>query len=423
MKNYSIWNEYKMARYPRLEKDIITDILIIGGGLTGLNTFYALKDMPQKILLVEKNKLGQGISSRSSAKITYLQEGIYQKISNFKKAQAYYEANIEAMQNYAKIIKKEKIDCNLEIVKSILKAYQKKEIKKIKKEEELLTKFGNPNKASSSKHFYTYEGIFSYVIHPLKYLDAIAKLSLTKKHQIYEDTGINKIKRKKDYYLCYTDKNIVIQAKIVIIASFYPNFLYPYFFPLKCSLERSFLVALKSPNAYLSSINIQKPIHSLRYYQDYVIHVGNTHNLSNYQNIFLEGEYVWSNYDIMTFDHLPLIGYLKKNLIIATGYNTWGLTGSMLASLVIKDLINHKKNKYQKLFNPKRWSIKKIIKYPYHILMYIKAYFKGNIKRCPHMGCPLIYNDLENTFDCPCHGSRFSYQGKYIIGPSKKNLK
>ena len=71
MKNYSIWQEYKMKNnYPKLNNNINTDILIIGGGLTGINILYALKSNPKKIVLVEQNKIGQATTARSSAKIT-----------------------------------------------------------------------------------------------------------------------------------------------------------------------------------------------------------------------------------------------------------------------------------------------------------------------------------------------------------------
>ena len=61
-------------------------------------------------------------------------------------------------------------------------------------------------------------------------------------------------------------------------------------------------------------------------------------------------DYVWSNYDLMTLDHLPLIGFIDDNLILSTGYNTWGNSNGLLAGVIIKDLINNKYNIYKELF-------------------------------------------------------------------------
>ena len=117
MKNISIWQDTvnDSDKYETLKENIDVDILIIGGGITGCNTFYQFKDDKRKIALVEKNKLGSGSSSRSSAKLTFLQEDIYSRLNNIfgrDKTYLYYRSQKEALSTIKKLIEKENIDCD-----------------------------------------------------------------------------------------------------------------------------------------------------------------------------------------------------------------------------------------------------------------------------------------------------------------------
>ena len=74
MKNISIWRDKKVNSEPFLDENIETDILIIGGGITGLSTAYFLRDKGYKVCLTEKNYIGNGVTTKSTGKITYLQD-------------------------------------------------------------------------------------------------------------------------------------------------------------------------------------------------------------------------------------------------------------------------------------------------------------------------------------------------------------
>ena len=128
---------------------------------------------------------------------------------------------------------------------------------------------------------------------------------------------------------------------------------------------------------------------------------------------------------------MPFIGLIDNNLYLATGYNTWGLTNGTLAGKIISDLVLNKENKYTEIFNPKRplnlsILINTITNIGYNLKAYLKPKshsFDYQVKnKCPHMKCGLTFNKSENTWDCPCHGSRFDINGKCIQGPSTNNI-
>ena len=118
MKHKSIWNEYKTNNneIKEMKENISTDILIIGGGITGLTTAYYLKDSNKLITLIDKSTLVSGITSKTTAKITYLQQDIYRKLTNIhgkSTAKKYYDSQKEAINELLNIIKENNIECDL----------------------------------------------------------------------------------------------------------------------------------------------------------------------------------------------------------------------------------------------------------------------------------------------------------------------
>ena len=235
MKNKSIWLETKKPKTnASLNQNIDVDILIIGGGLTGISTAYELKDSNQKICLVERNTIGQGTTGNTTGKLTFLQAIKYskiQKIRNQKISKKYYESQIEALKIAENIIQKENIDCDFIKTTSYVYADAKKEIKKLTKEAKLLTKFKADIKINNNQNFKTISTENSFVFHPLKYLYALEEICLKSNIAIYENTPIISLKKINNKYLCQTSNNYQIKANKVVIACHYPFFLFPFFMP------------------------------------------------------------------------------------------------------------------------------------------------------------------------------------------------
>ena len=138
LKNKTLWLEGIDSKpNPSLNQDLDLDVLIIGGGMTGLSTAYHLKDSNLKVAIVDKDKVAHGVSSKTTGKLTFLQELIYTKLQKkFSKelVKMYLDSQIDAIKLVENIIKEHNISCDFEKVDSYVFASDVKEIKKIKEE-------------------------------------------------------------------------------------------------------------------------------------------------------------------------------------------------------------------------------------------------------------------------------------------------
>lgn len=478
MKNTSIWSDYKQKNIcSKLDKDLEVDVLIIGGGITGMSSAYHLINSGLKVCLVEKETIASGVTSRTTGKLTFLQENIYSKICKFhnkEKALKYLESQKDAIGLVCKIIKDNNIKCDLEKANSYL--FDDKKIKELNNEIELLKELKVniketnilPNGKIVNKGCYVSN---TYVFHPLKYLYSLKNIILKNNISIYENTKVVSINKVNDIYECITE-NHKIKSKYVVLALHYPYFLIPFFMPLKGYIEKSYIEAFKcKDNLKFSAINISKPTLSMRYHNDYELFLTNSHNAcikendkENFEGLLkckrIKPDYIWSNKDIITNDLLPFIGSVNKDktMLIGTGYNTWGMTNGSLAGKILSDIILKKENNYIELFNPlRKINAGKIISFPLILGSNAYSFIKSKVRKnkrwypnnvifekrngknvavyidnegsehvvynlCPHLKCSLNFNELEKTWDCPCHGSRFDIDGNSIEGPSNYNI-
>ncbi len=132
MKKMSIWEDIQNENVSgKLDRDLNVDVLIIGGGITGVSLAYQLKDSGRNICLVDSHKIGSGVTAKTTGKLTYLQGIIYSKLNknfSFLDAKLYYQSQKDAILEVKRIIEKEQIQCNFEKVESIVSAKEKKEI-------------------------------------------------------------------------------------------------------------------------------------------------------------------------------------------------------------------------------------------------------------------------------------------------------
>lgn len=480
MENNAIW---RLTDDSKIDTDINkeSDILIIGGGITGLSTAYFLKDSTYKITVIDKDLIGNGITSKSTAKITYLQNIIYQELEkNFNKeiSKKYLKSQLEAISLLTNIIDKEKIKCNLKKTNAIIFTKNKNNINKIKKEKKILEENGIMCKEIKKLPInfpivYGIEVNDTYTFHPVKYLHFLKNV-IKKQIAIYENVMALEIKKDNDYYIVKTN-NKSFKCKYIIVACHYPFFIFPFVMPIKTYIQREYVNASSYRSYNFMANGIDSNLHSIRFYKNYIIYGSNKHRLTNkieyqknykksisdFRRLFSkEPEYTWMNQDIVSNDYLPFIGRINNtdNTFIATAYSAWGITNGTLAGKIISDIILNKKNEYISLFKPTRVNKTGIINSSIDLVNYFKVYIQTTVKKnpifynnsvykikingiyygvyydfygkkhivkgkCPHMKCNLIFNNEEKTWDCPCHGSRFDIDGNVIEGPANYSIK
>ena len=126
----------------------------------------------------------------------------------------------------------------------------------------------------------------------------------------------------------------------------------------------------------------------------------------------------------MSLDGIPYIGQYARatsDLYVATGFNKWGMTSSMVSAMVLTDLVLGRESEYAEVFSPSRSMLRpQLVK---NVLESVVGLVTPTAPRCPHMGCALKYNEQEHTWDCPCHGSRFTDSGEVIDNPATDDKK
>ena len=126
----------------------------------------------------------------------------------------------------------------------------------------------------------------------------------------------------------------------------------------------------------------------------------------------------------MSLDGVPYIGPYSAStpdLYVAAGFNKWGMISSMVSAMLLSDLVQGKNSPYGEVFSPSRSILRPQL--AVNGFEAVSSLLTPTARRCPHLGCALKWNPVEHTWDCPCHGSRFTEDGKRLDGPATGDLK
>ena len=430
----SVWTATaRLPHFAALEKDCKTDVLVIGGGMAGCLCAYQLVQRGMDCMLVEADRIGGGTTKNTTAKLTMQHGLIYRDIARrfgLESALLYWQAHAAALREFARLCAR--IDCDYQPQDSYV--YSRRESPALEEEFRTLERMGAPViwKDHTALPFPAQAAVCwpdQAMFHPLKFLAAIVDgLS------IHEETRIREI----DGHTAVTADGRRIHAEKIIVATHFPflNRHGSYF--LKLYQHRSYVIALKNaPMPDGMYVDADRLGLSLRTCQDLLLLGGGAHRAGRQGGGWQELRgmvwqyfprarevYHWAAQDCMTLDGMPYIGLYSRrtpDIYAATGFNKWGMTGSMAAALLLADLVQGKANPYAALFSPSRTMLRPQLWV--NGLEAAAGLVTPSEKRCPHMGCALQWNPQEHSWDCPCHGSRFTEQGALIDNPATGDLK
>jgi glycine/D-amino acid oxidase-like deaminating enzyme/nitrite reductase/ring-hydroxylating ferredoxin subunit len=492
-----LWFDAEISSFERVSSSFTTDVVIIGGGITGLTAAYLALSLGKRVCLVERNRIARADSGHTTAHITGLTDARLQDLAKSfgdSGAALAWFAGFYALEQIAEIIETEGIECEFQRVDGYLcqsLTGKGDTPQTIENEVKLAKRLGFEVDFVECAPVVNRPALRlqkQAILHPLKYLAALATKITQLGGQVFEHSEVTSVEENPLNVLVNGHR---ISCENLMIATHVPLM-------GKASLPSATLLQTKliSRSSYviggsapaetappLSICDTSDPYYYLRVDslrdQDRVIFGGHDHKtgqVTDTKKIYDHLEKVlrdilpqftlthrWSGQVIETTDALPFIGENAEGQFIATGFNGNGYTFGAVAGIMFRDYLAGKSNPWKELFSVDRtimrsdlWDyVRSSLDYPYYMAADrlkwrwddgIAALTKGEGKVistgfdkvacakdrhgrthrvsavCTHLGCIVHWNNSEQTWDCPCHGSRFRPNGEVIAGPAETPL-
>ena len=398
-----IWTKgLKIPRFPQLDGDTSTEILVIGGGMAGVLCARELQSRGVECLLVEGRTVGSGITSGTTAVLSTLHDPLCQDLAarfGQEAARLYVLANWEALEKYRTLA--QRYACSWEERPHYRYAMTQAQAERLKVEAELLGSLG------------------------------FAAYGLASGLNIRENTPVLGISNG----VAFTERGRILARKI-IVATHFPLGRFRGLYFMKLYQRRSYVIALEGgPDVEGTYAGMGASGISLRNAGNLLFLSGGRHRTGgkgSWETVRsfaarhfpeLPEGYAWANQDCMTLDGLPYVGLFSPHtpdLYVATGFGAWGMTNSMAAATLLADLVQGKKSPYAAVYTPSRSMLRpQLLSNLGHT---VSNFLRLTPKRCSHMGCALKWNPAEHSWDCPCHGSRFTADGSVLDGPAQSRV-
>jgi glycine/D-amino acid oxidase-like deaminating enzyme/nitrite reductase/ring-hydroxylating ferredoxin subunit len=505
--NISFWERtaQKFHSSP-LSENITADVCVIGAGIAGVTTAYLLAREDRHVVLIDDGPVGGGMTGRTTAHlVTALDDRYYEieKMLGEECARLSAESHTAAIDRVEEIVRAENIGCDFERLDGYLFLPPGGSVTDLKRELEAAIRVGLPVERVDRVpvgNFNT-DGVLRFSrqaqFHPLKYLDALARAIVARGGRIFTGTRVVKVED-GDRVKIETSSGHVVTAQAAAVATNSPindrlvihSKQAPYAtYVVGLRVTREVEHALFWDTAQTAEHEKQMlgpvPYHYVRFarddQRDVLIVGGEDHKTGQAQDF----EARFSKLERWARDHFPMAGEVTdrwsgqvmepvdgiayigrnpgdKNVYVVTGDSGNGMTHGTIAGMLIVDLIARRENRWEKLYDPARKTLKPIVVADYiaenaNVAAQLRDYVtpgeepaekikagEGAVIRegakkiaayrgddgtlhkfsavCPHLKCVVRWDGAEKTWDCPCHGSRFDALGRVLNGPAISDL-
>ena len=495
--NNSIWMATaNTPSQPQLQENIRTDVCIIGAGIAGLTTAYLLAQEGRSVVVLDDGPIGGGMTGRTTAHLTNAFDDRYvdvEKLHGSNGARLTAISHTAAIDKVEEIVGTEQIDCEFERVDGFLFALPP-DTEELLDEElaathragllevEKVARAPIDSFDTGAALRYPRQGQF----HPLAYLSGLTQATRRNGGRLFTQTHATTIEGGENAKV-ETNHGPVVSCDVIVVATNTPV------------NDRVAIHTKQAPYVtYVIGVAIPKgsvtralywdtldPYHYIRLQsfkdRDVLIVGGEDHKTGQANDCsdrfarleqwtrerfpqMGEIEFRWSGQVMEPVDYLAFIGRNpldSDNVFIATGDSGQGMTHGTIAGILLTDLIQGRKNRWEDLYSPSRVTLRAAKEYAGENINvagqfadYITAGDiqsvdelkpgQGAVMReglskvavyrddsgellkrsavCPHLGCVVAWNACERTWDCPCHGSRFTAEGRVYNGPANTDL-
>ena len=373
-----------------------------------------------------------GVSGATTAKLTSQHGLVYGKLLKkygSEKARLYWQANQHALTALAELA--QQANCDFQSQCSYL--YATDNISKLEAEMAAYAQLGIPAQWEESLPLpFPVAGALKFTgqaqFHPLKLASHLAHGL-----RIYENTKAEAFLGNR-----VQTPNGLISAEKIIVATHFPLWNKHGAYFLKLYQQRSYIIALEhAPQIAGMYLDCVENGLSIRSAGQYLLLGGGGHRTGKQGLGWKLPESVakkfypqaniaarWATQDCMSLDGMPYIGTYSSStpdLLVATGFQKWGMSSAMMAAMILTDLVRDRKNPYAALFSPQRSMLhEQLLRNGMETAVSMN---RPTSPRCPHLGCALRWNKAEHSWDCSCHGSRFDSDGVVLNNPATDNLK
>jgi len=389
--NPSIWTATaRIPSAPALEENVRVDVCVVGSGIAGMTTAYLLAREGKSVVVLDKNQIGRGETSHTTAHLSNFLDATYTEIEHLhgsRGAQLAAESHTSAIEQIESIVAEEKIKCDFERLDGYLFLAPDDSEKKLEDELKAAQRAGLPVE-------YLKRGPAGLKLgpclrfpqqaqfHPLKYLSGLARALKRMGGRLFANTEATRIKGGKTTEVT-TKQKAKIAARAVVVATNTPVNDWVDIHTKQASY-RTYVVGLSVPVKSIPSAlywDTSDPFHYVRLQRvrgkrashDLLIVGGEDHKTGQAENVadrfgrlvawakiqfpaVKKIEFQWSGQVVNSMDSLAFIGPNPgdENVYIVTGDSGMGMTHGTIAGILLRDLILGRENKWASLYDPSR---------------------------------------------------------------------